>query len=436
MQVNRRHVLRVCALGSVGITGCLHGDGETPEEETTEDGEQSDDGDIGNESQDQPEQQEGTTEEREFETGEPYDAEVEIEPTDWSTFGYDRANTGANLDTETPSSLDELWEEPFETEFQVVSSPTVADGVVYFGDGFQTKDGNLYAVDAESGELVWDEPYSVGANVTTAPTLTESTVYFTSEEPTLYALDISTGQKRWSLNLDGRRGGSSPVVVDDMVYAVGDREIHAVGAYNGMVDWKSDIGARIQTTPAYDDGILFVGSSDDSLHAVDTETGEEVWSYGTDRSVESAPTIAEGTVYFGSGDRKVHAVDAETGETVWDEPFETQGWIESSPAFSEGSLYVGSDDQNVYAIDAESGEGIWSFGTDDRVRAAVAVTGIHVYVASDDGNVYAIDRTDGTQVGVSDVHEVTDVAVRTITDAVVTNGTVYVGAGPGVVGLE
>ena len=66
----------------------------------------------------------------------------------------------------------------------MVSSPTVADGVVYVG----SRDNYLYALDAGSGELVWR--YLTGDDVDSSPTVADGVVYVSSRDSYVYGIAI------------------------------------------------------------------------------------------------------------------------------------------------------------------------------------------------------------------------------------------------------
>ncbi|MBN1573328.1 MAG: PQQ-like beta-propeller repeat protein [Deltaproteobacteria bacterium] len=63
------------------------------------------------------------------------------------------------------------------------SSPTVADGVVYFG----SRNKHLYAVDANTGEGKWK--FMTVSNIDSSPAVVDGVVYFGSDDGYLYALE-------------------------------------------------------------------------------------------------------------------------------------------------------------------------------------------------------------------------------------------------------
>jgi outer membrane protein assembly factor BamB len=75
---------------------------------------------------------------------------------------------------------------------QVVSSPAVANGNVYFG----SEDGEFYAVSASTGRLKWS--FLVHAEVDSSPAVVNGVVYFGAWSGEVYALNAATGHELWA----------------------------------------------------------------------------------------------------------------------------------------------------------------------------------------------------------------------------------------------
>ena len=89
----------------------------------------------------------------------------------------------------------------------VYSSPTVVNGVVYVG----SYDFNVYAIDASTGQKKWAFP--TGGYVQSSPKVVNGVVYVGSGDSSVYAIDASTGQKKWVFPTGGSVY-SSPMVMD------------------------------------------------------------------------------------------------------------------------------------------------------------------------------------------------------------------------------
>src|SRR5450755_4531240 len=82
-----------------------------------------------------------------------------------------------------------LWR--FDAGHMVVSSPVVADGVLYAG----ARNGEFYALDAKSGALKWK--FTADAAITSTGAVAGVVVYFTSHANTVYALNVADGALVW-----------------------------------------------------------------------------------------------------------------------------------------------------------------------------------------------------------------------------------------------
>src|SRR6185312_13411925 len=99
-----------------------------------------------------------------------------------ATFHGDTARTGV-YPTAGPQQLNGTkW--TFKTEGPIIGSPAIAEGVVYIG----STDGNLYAVDQETGKQKWKFKTFASRQVTSSPTIANGLVYFGGFDGSLYAI--------------------------------------------------------------------------------------------------------------------------------------------------------------------------------------------------------------------------------------------------------
>jgi eukaryotic-like serine/threonine-protein kinase len=215
------------------------------------------------------------------------------------------------------------------------SSPAVANGKVYFGSG----DGNVYAVDAQTGLLQWK--FATRDVVHSSPAIANNTVYIGSWDSYLYALDADTGQEKWSF-----KSGE-------------DNTIH------------NQVG--FQSSPAVVDGTVYIGCRDAHVYAIDAATGRKKWDYPTSKSwVISTPAVRDGMVYAGTSDSsRFMALDAKTGRLRFN--FKAGAYMFSSAALAGDLAYIGDHNGRLYAIDAKSGNLAWEFQTEASKRDALKI---------------------------------------------------------------
>ncbi len=305
----------------------------------------------------------------------------------------------------------------FHTEGEVISSPAVVAGVVYFG----SNDGNLYAVDAQTGAKKW--AFASRSRIPSSPAVANGLVYFASYDGFFYAVDAATGELAWRFRNPGERrfaaphlhgllpAGetmpdpfdvylSSPVVWNGGVYfGSGDGNIYALDALTGSLKWKFHTGDVVHSSPAIAEGILYIGSWDSYFYALDAATGKELWRFKTEEDpeihnqvgIQSSAVVSGGVVYFGCRDSNVYALDAATGKLKW--YFSNKGsWVITSPVVDNGKIYFAtSDTATLNILDAQTGAPIDSQKFKWPFFASPSIAGKLLFLGGQDGILRVID---------------------------------------------
>ena len=339
--------------------------------------------------------------------------ESHVNWTQFHTKNMKRRNPYENvLSVHNVGKLQGLWK--YQTGDKIYASPAVVDGVVYIG----SLDGNVYALDADSGAELWSS--NVGVHESSVA-VAGGVVYVGSmEDHGIHALSAKTGEQLATYPT-GLWVQSSPAVVDRVVYVGSyDGSVYALNAHTHLL-WTYQTGYFVYSSPAVDHGVVYIGSLDDNVYALDASTGTELWRYTTGDQIYSSPAVANGVVYIGSYDHNVYALNAQTGALLW--RYAT-GWaIGSSPAVADGAVYIGSNDHKVYALDANTGALLWSFPTGAMEEgASPAVANGVVYFGSEDHNFYAVNARTGALLW---KHKTGNLIVGS---PAVVNGVVYIGS--------
>ena len=233
---------------------------------------------------------------------------------DWPEFGSGPCRTGFNpyefvLSPATVGNLVVDWQYPLA---QVVfASPAVANGVLYFPGGDAC--GTVYAFNPTTGAVLWQSTVVSDEQIISTPAIADGILYVgVLNNYTLYALDTSTGAVLWTYATGGYVG-SSPAVANGVVYFESwndDHNVYALNARTGAVLWTYTMGAAgiLGTSPAVANGVVYVGSYDNNVYALDAGTGALLWQYTTGQPVASSPAVADGVVYVGgSFDHELYA---------------------------------------------------------------------------------------------------------------------------------
>jgi len=270
-----------------------------------------------------------------------------------------------------------------DTGGRVRSTPAVKDDAVYF----VSDDGLLRRVSASDGSESWRfdlgsagigrvlpslyPPYSYDY-LSSSPTLHNGTVIVGSANGNLYAIDAETGKEEWRFKTEGRIRSTPRVHKNRIYFGSWDHHVYALDATNGKQIWRFDTGGVVQATPAIGDGRVYIGSRNPKVFALDEATGKKVWEYVHEDGswVESSGIHTDGVLYIGSSDAlKLFALDGATGKIKWE--YRTGGWSWCTPSISGDTIYIGAIsaspyyfegvtlERGLHAVDLKTGKARW-----------------------------------------------------------------------------
>ena len=341
----------------------------------------------------------------------------------WPMFHNDLAHSGYTSST-GPLTNQTLWS--VQTS-QILSSPTVAGGIVYVG----LNDGKLLALNSSNGEILWS--YQTGGPVYSSPAVADNVVYFGSWDYSVYALNALTGAVLWS-HKTGSYVQSSPAVANGVVYVASyDANVSALDAATGTLLWSYRTGAgAVGSSPAIVNGVVYIGDNGGKVVALNAATGTLIWRFTAGDTIYSSPTVVNGVVYIGGDlttDGTVYALNAVSGAKLWS--FSTGNlWVYSTPAVANGAVYVGSfahsgssNGGNLYALDAVTGQMLWSYPVGTEVMTSPIVANNVVY-AGGNHNFYALNASTGAVVW---SYQLDSPSSDNWSSAAVADGILYVG---------
>lgn len=262
-----------------------------------------------------------------------------------------------------------LWTYP--TKGAIRSSPVIADGVVYFG----SDDNNLYAVRAGTGEQAWRGPFVTKDDVASPPAVSSGYVAFASTDGLMYLASASGGGERWQNRLPAAPTRSAPVVSADTIYIAASSTLYAIGRKTGLQRWyvpfKYDIAAgptiaeNVETsenTITTGGSSLYLCARNAKLYGL-TTAGKPKWKEpaGLPYNSASAPTVAGGTVFVGGERGAICAFSADTGNLLWQYNLIPTNWpgpgtytaISAVPVVANRRLFVVTDDGSLHCFDPE-----------------------------------------------------------------------------------
>jgi outer membrane protein assembly factor BamB len=137
--------------------------------------------------------------------------------------------------------------------------PAVRDGVVYFSDF-----SKLYAIESLSGNLKWKIKVPEGVEQDLA--ISRSSVFFSAASRKFYAVDVSDGQVRWSINT--KPYPFEPIIAGNRVFVGGREELLMLDTETGHKYETVRLGPMTAHTPTLLDDTAIIYNGDGFFFAI------------------------------------------------------------------------------------------------------------------------------------------------------------------------
>ncbi len=289
------------------------------------------------------------------------------------------------------------------------SSPIVWDNRVYL-TGADAERREVYAFDADSGELLWTADDAGVPDAPETPPRTTADTGLAAPSPatdgrrvvaifgTGVVLGLDTdGRRLWARALpvpDNHYGHSSSLLLHDGLVFVqydhfGGAELLALDAETGAIRWRrpreADISWASPILVETPERMTLVLNAAPVVAAYDARTGEPLWS----REVMSgeigvSPAYAAGRVFAANQYAQAVALDAATGETLW-----ASTRLElpdaASPVATDEHLFLPTAYGILSGVDAATGAVAWEHEFDRGGYGSPILVGDRLYWVTSEG---------------------------------------------------
>lgn len=332
----------------------------------------------------------------------------------YSTMGDILRSGGFHVRALNLETGEEIW--TFEVG-ERATIPVVAEGVIFVGGGPVSFGGlfggNLYAIDAETGQEKWK--FRTDGDVEATPWVDGESVYVLAEhehsQVVLYAIGAKTGQEKWQVELGEEDGWSHSLIVDEGLVYIGrqhriDNDVRMYRLQAVSTDTGQEVWSRSLGKDAFNQSIIFseklFHTGNDKAKArverIDKKSGESKDVFETPKIFWQS-AIYEETIYSQNDFGGLTATSIQDGREIWSiNPDEDSSFFPNPcPVIADGVVYIsgtrllgGPKSENfMYALDANTGEEKWKFQTDSSAYAPAVDDGI-VYFADGWPYIYAV----------------------------------------------
>jgi outer membrane protein assembly factor BamB len=285
-----------------------------------------------------------------------------------------------------------------------LTAPTIIGNQVLLGD----QSNVLTSVDIKLGTETpgkWPFKAAKGKYIAAPLEVNDKTIIAANADGYLYALDL-TGDLLWTypvINSKIEAKGSfwaQPISDGTTVYAPSmDHFLYAIDLSTHEEVWKLDLKAPLIGQPALDNGILYIGNLDGDVFAVDTKAGLSaderlVWKKEVKVAggIWSAPIVHESKLFVGDQKGNINILNTKDGTPFVASVATGSAIIGSGVLLSNGVVFgnekgelilTGFDGSTIWNRTVTTGSIYSNLATDGNSIIVIAIKGDHPLIAFD-----------------------------------------------------
>ena len=203
-----------------------------------------------------------------------------------------------------------LWQ--FPGNGAPLTSPVVAGGLVVFGSG----DHNVYALDAKTGAVKWTG--TTGYVFTANPLVSNGVVVIGDQGGNIDGFDLKTGKSLWSFAAGAV--DVAAVAQNGIAYVVTeDHSVYALNINSGNPVWQYTMDDYAEFSPLLAGNLVVAANRAGQLVGLDAKSGKLVWLTDLGGTPFSQPVFwpRENAIVLKIGDHSVGAFNAASGKILW-----------------------------------------------------------------------------------------------------------------------
>lgn len=176
------------------------------------------------------------------------------------------------------------WESSLDSE--ILASPIIDNNIVVA----RTGDGKVYGISAYDGSRKWTisrQLPKLTLRGESRPVLTQGVLFTGFSDGNLAALEAETGRALWDFPIAFARGtndidrlsdvDTNPLLVGDFLYISSYQEVtHALDIKNQRIAWSVPVSSYHSLS--YDAAFLYITDKQGVIHQLDRSTGKEMWT--------------------------------------------------------------------------------------------------------------------------------------------------------------
>ena len=254
---------------------------------------------------------------------------------------------------------EELWRVVLTSE--VLATPTSSRTAVFA----QSSDGNLFALDHETGEQNWvfhSQDPLVTLRGTASPVFDAGIVYAGFGNGLLVAIDEESGELIWEQTVSLPKGTSEldrmvdvdgrPLVEPSAVVASAHQGVtRAMRRADGQIVWEAEVSSTSNLQSGY--GLVFAVTDDGAVVGIEQRDGTIAWTQESLlRRRLTNPVAFSNYIFVGDGAGFVHVIAQSDGRLVARRRLDSTA-VQPELIHFDGVVYVQTKSGTLYALELE-----------------------------------------------------------------------------------
>lgn len=247
-----------------------------------------------------------------------------------------------------------------------------------------------------------------------APLNAGDIIYAVSADGELVAVDSETGKLQWRRTLEDRIFAGVGGDLEQLYLVTREADLVALSREDGQELWRKALPTEALAAPQSNGSLVVTQTTDGRVLAFDTTDGEVLWQYdgvvpALSLRVAAAPLVGGDVVIASFSNGKLMALAADSGQPLWQyEVGQPQGRTElerlvdiaGQPLVLESAIMVSGYQGKLALVDIRTGQEIWSRKASSL--QAPMIGGGNIYMASANGDVVAYRGSDRREIWLQD----------------------------------
>lgn len=265
-----------------------------------------------------------------------------------------------------------------------------------------TENGDIFALDAATGELVWQA--KIKGEIITPPAIDAGILVVNSASGLMKAFDANTGEELWKVEQDvpalTLRGISTPVIASGgVLVGSGKGEVGVYILEKGQAGWTTEVGEAtgstelervidVDSAPVVFGDKIYAISARGNLVAIELQSGRILWKrqYSSYRQI----AVYRNDIFITNTSGHVYALNRVNGIERWSNLELTNRGV-TGPVVVNKYVVVGDFEGYLHWLDQETGEIVSRYNVDSSgIHSTPTVVNEVMYSQSRDGDLQAI----------------------------------------------